>query len=506
MAILFTGAAHLRCRWHLEKQIKRKLLCRLGKYYKPFWTMLKEMMYCASCGYFTLKASLFAWMADLYRRLGTPKIEFAMKYIQELVTTLGESFCEYYVQVHVTFGMRSSQRSESTNSSVKQRVNTFAYLGSTFIAVGKVQSEQAETLITGVERQLTEYRASSPGSHWYNRIVRSEADRIGVQLRLSGVYGDQHPYKCKVIVDWTVSTQFILPDGTPKIVLYMDVQSTTPGEPTNVQPARVTITADNNGNRTNMSGTCGCGDGVGFSSFCRHTACAFLEINCLNDPNIIRSIDPRFYLTTVQVLADRVWSEIQSQGPLKRVDRRKAHQVEGELTEGPLMADRQSKLARGLGSAVGELGVKLNPDQFGDFTRAMQETMALFTCLRVDEDDDLEMGEVDGQSDHSDDAAVNEGSQMIGSFRGGLSKSGPGRASSVVKNPSLRQKKGTPKRKRAKGGDEIAQSNFKEKPKSKSGVESLVEVESASNDEDMDDDDEDSDNRVGRPPHARKGV
>ena len=74
----------------------------------------------------------------------------------------------------------------------------------------------------------------------------------------------------------------------------------------------------------------------------------------------------------------------------------------------------------------------------------------------------------------------------------------------------MRQKKGTPKRKRSKGGDEIAQSNFKEKPKSKSGVknlvENLVEVESASNDEDMDDDDEDSDNRVGRPPHARKGV
>ena len=70
----------------------------------------------------------------------------------------------------------------------------------------------------------------------------------------------------------------------------------------------------------------------------------------------------------------------------------------------------------------------------------------------------------------------------------------------------MRQKKGTPKRKRSKGGDEIAQSHSKEKPKSKSGVENLVEVESVSNDEDMDDDDEDSDNRVGRPPHARKGV
>jgi hypothetical protein len=221
----------------------------------------------------------------------------------------------------------------------------------------------------------------------------------------------------------------------------------------------------------------------------------------------MRSIDPRFHLSTVQVLAGRAWSEIQGQGPLKPPDRRKAHQlsdVEGKENEGPLMADRQSTLARGLGSAVGELGVKLNPAQFRDFTRKMQETMALFTHLRVDEDDALDMGEVEGQSDHSDDDVVNVPEQMIGSFRGGLSKSGPGRASSVVRNPSLRQKKGAPKRKRAKGGDEIAQSKSKEKSKEKPDDE----VES-SNDEDIDDVDDENDfhveSRVGRPPHARKG-
>ena len=114
---------------------------------------------------------------------------------------------------------------------------------------------------------------------------------------------------------------------------------------------------------------------------------------------------------------------------------------------------------------------------------------------------DLLVGKIQW-SDHSNDDTVNV--QMIGSFRGGLSKSGPGRESSVIRNPSLRQKKGAPKRKRTKGGDEIAQSKSKKKDESEEKANSNEEVETINDDFD-DENPGNVENRAGRPPHARKG-
>ena len=69
----------------------------------------------------------------------------------------------------------------------------------------------------------------------------------------------------------------------------------------------------------------------------------------------------------------------------------------------------------------------------------------------------------------------------------------------------MRQKKGAPKRKRTKGGDEIAQSKSKKKDESEEKANSNEEVETISDDDFDDENVGNVENRAGRPPHARKG-
>ena len=134
MATCFPGAAHLRCRWHMEQQVRRALTSLLGQYYTTMWSNFKIVMYN------TDPESHEGLMTILVNGILTDgpahngRSQTAANYIKKLFGDYEQAFCEVWVRMALTFGMRSTQRSESLNSAIKNQVSCFQFLGAFLFA------------------------------------------------------------------------------------------------------------------------------------------------------------------------------------------------------------------------------------------------------------------------------------------------------------------------------------------------------------------------------------
>ena len=179
---LFPHATHLRCLWHLERQISQHLSSSLGLHFRAWWQLFKSAIFQYEREGFEeaiadVRAQLLQHMGSLGRsqdQIHTAAVFFdgiiaiADKYatcaLKELFT-LGIRYSSRKKEKHefdvciACLVVRSTQRSESANFAAKCRTATKTYLGDFFAALRDMEQDQSKTLRVDYDNQLQRSRA-----------------------------------------------------------------------------------------------------------------------------------------------------------------------------------------------------------------------------------------------------------------------------------------------------------------------------------------------------------
>ena len=462
----FPGAEHLRCRWHLEQQVRRALTSLLGVYYSTMWKDFKAVMYNPD------PLSHGGLLAILVQGILTDgpshngRRERAAMYITTLFAEFEQTFCEAWVRLALTFGMRSTQRSESLNSAIKNQISSYQYLGAFLFAGGHVRKEQAKVLATGLQTQDAALGGVSrlPATRWYGRVSRYMGDLFQVQVDLSGVTSTAPYFEVTVVevdteqggardlerhsfrVQRAVRVLDVIPN-VYNIVLFID--------PKVRQPSVLSV----------VGGECDCSTYMGWMMQCRHLTTCLSRLGLFVVGNVDLAINlfhPRWQLSNVRLLRDRIWTELHEQGghhlppqtpPPTNHNIRVSSATSGGVHESLV---RQQGTIRAMADSVVVVFDKLTVENRTSLLRQMSGLLSVFTPLTIL---DIPINETTGEASEPDEMVdkgpVDKPEQRAGSGRVGVSTSGPGAGGGAIHNPAPkpREKKGRPASARSIPGD-----------------------------------------------------
>lgn len=136
----FPEANHFRCLWHIEKQVHRAFARPLGAAFGKMWDIFKTVVFARTrSDYDTKKAELESFLMAEIRHARAEKKTALIAWMKSLFADHEKKFVFAFMKEEFTLGIVSTQRSEATNSSIKSRVSSRAYLGMFMNAVGTFQ-------------------------------------------------------------------------------------------------------------------------------------------------------------------------------------------------------------------------------------------------------------------------------------------------------------------------------------------------------------------------------